>query len=283
MKGSQRIASFVLFFLSLTVAYAGGWPQKKGKGYFKLSQSILRADRYFNPEGMSIKIQPGISLYTTALYGEYGITDRLTLVGYIPFFTRAVQNNLERRNGEFVEGTALNSFGDTDIGIKYGLITDKSIVMSATLSLGIPFGNTGGEDTNFLQTGDGEFNQRLIVDISKSFYPLPMYANIMVGANNRTNGFSEEFHFGAELGYTYRKITAIMRVQGVESFRNGLTADNTQQSVFGNNVEFFSLLPELIYEFKKDKAGVSATYMTALSGSQILASPAYSMGLNFKI
>ncbi len=273
----------VFTFLSFQALAGGGWPQKKGKGYFKVGQFALIASRYYNPEGNKIRIEPKISLFTTSLYGEYGLTDKLTIVGYVPFFTRSILNNLQRRDGEFVEGNQLTSFGDTDIGIKYGLITDKPIVVSASLILGLPFGNPGGPETSSLQTGDGEFNQKLIIEASKSLYPIPAYVSVLVGINHRTEGFSEEFHYGIEAGYTYKSITAIAKLSGVESFMNGLTGDNSQQSVFGNNIEFLMFSPEFSYEFKSKKAGFTAGTSIALSGRQVLASPAYTAGVYLKI
>ena len=283
MKLSIKI-SFVLLTLTFQSIAGGGWPQKKGKGYFKLGQFVLVADRYYNPGGNRIGVEPRISLYTTSIYGEYGLTDRITVVGYVPFFSRSVLNNLQKRNGEFVEGGQLTSFGDTDIGLKYGLIKDKRVVVSASVTFGIPFGDTGGgAEISSLQTGDGEFNQKLTLEASTSFYPAPVYASVLVGVNNRTSGFSEEFHYGIEAGYTYKQLTVITKLVGVESFMNGTSGDNEQQSVFGNNIEFLMLSPELSYEFLSDKAGFTASTSIALSGRQILASPAYSAGVYIKL
>ncbi len=248
-----------------------------------MGQFVLVANRYYNPEGNRIRIEPRISLFTTSLYGEYGLTDRLTVVGYVPFFTRSILNNLQRRDGEFVEGDQLTTFGDTDIGLKYGLITDRKIVLSASLTLGLPLGNPGGPETSSLQTGDGEFNQKITVEASTSFYPVPAYASILIGFNNRTNGFSEEFHYGIEAGYTYKRLTVIAKLVGVESFMNGLSGDNVEQSVFGNNVEFLMFSPEISYEFMPEKAGFTAGTSVALSGRQVLASSAYTAGVYLKI
>ena len=282
MKFSIKKIYFILLLLSFQSMAGGGWLQKKGKGYFKLGQFALVADSYYNPEGNKIRIEPRISLFTTSVYGEYGLTDRITLVGYVPFFTRSILNNLQRLDGEFVEGNQLTSFGDTDIGFKYGLITDKSIVVSTTVTFGLPFGNPGGPETSSLQTGDGEFNQKLTLEASTSFYPVPAYASLFIGVNNRTNGFSEEFHYGVEAGYTIKNLTVIAKLAGVESFMNGDTGDNSEQSVFGNNIEFLMLSPELNYELMPGKAGISAGAGIALSGRQVLANTSYNAGVYLK-
>lgn len=275
------IALMLVLLQSNQVTAGGGWPQKKGSGFFKLGQYFLRSSQYFNPEGNLINVQPRISVYNTSFYGEYGITDRLTGIVYFPFFSRSTLNNLERRNGDFVPGDEVNSVGDTDISLKYGLIIDKPIVVSARLTLGLPLGNASGGSTGTLQTGDGEFNQMLTVEASHSFYPVPLYATVSAGFNNRTNNFSDEVRFGAEAGYTIGKFTAVARVNMVESLMNGDGSTNSNQGVFGNNIEYFSFSPELIYSITEN-AGVSVSVATAFSGRQVLASPALDVGAFIK-
>lgn len=274
--------TILLMTISSQQLYAGGgWPQKKGSGFFKLGQYVLRSNQYFNPEGSLIEVQPRISVYNTSFYGEYGITDRLTGIVYFPFFSRSTLNNLERRNGDFVEGDAVSSLGDTDISLKYGLIVNKPIVVSAKITFGLPLGKSSGGNTGTLQTGDGEFNQMLTIEASHSFYPIPLYASVAAGFNNRTNNFSDEVRFGAEAGYTFGKFTAVARVNLVESLMNGDGATNSNQGVFGNNIEYFSFSPEIIYSITK-KAGVSVSVATAFSGRQVLASPAFDVGAFIK-
>ncbi|MEL6557904.1 MAG: hypothetical protein AAFQ94_06955 [Bacteroidota bacterium] len=285
MKKNQIIAVGIALMLVLLqsnqVMAGGGWPQKKGSGFFKLGQYFLRSSQYFNPEGNLISVQPRISVYNTSFYGEYGITDRLTGIVYFPFFSRSTLNNLERRNGEFVPGDEVNSVGDTDISLKYGLIVDKPIVVSARLTLGLPLGNPSGGTTGTLQTGDGEFNQMLTIEASHSFYPVPLYATLSAGFNNRTNNFSDEVRFGAEAGYTIGKFTAVARVNMVESLMNGDGSTNSNQGVFGNNIEYLSFSSELIYSITEN-AGVSVSVATAFSGRQVLASPALDIGAFIK-
>lgn len=277
---------FTLIVLSICIVFisnaGGGWLNKKNEGYFKLGQYVLRANMYYNPEGDRIKVNPGISVYTTSLYFEYGLTDKLTAIGYLPFYSRSVLNALQRRNGDFVEGDKLTSFGDNDISLKYGLIQDKPIVVSAKLTFGLPLGNQRGGRTETLQTGDGEFNQMLTIEASRSFYPVPLYVSTAVGFNNRTNGFSDEFRYGLEVGYTMNKITALTRISGVESLMNGSSNPNSIQGVFGNNIEYLTIAPEVIYSVKEN-FGFSLSIATAISGRQVLANPAYEVGFFFKI
>lgn len=269
----------VLFLISSSfVSYGGGgWTKNKGKGYFKISQYTLIANQYFNPEGNLIRINPRISLYNTAIYGEYGLNDKFTTELYFPIFSRSVLNNLQKRNGEFIDGDKVSSVGDMNVSIKYGIHQEGSTVFSAKITLGLPLGDASGGRTGTLQTGDGEFNQMLSLDIGHSFYPIPVYANVSAGLNNRTKNFSDEFRYSVEGGVTMGNFVLIGRILGVKSLMNGNTEDNSNQGVFGNNVEYLSFTPEVLYNIKAHY-GISAAAGTAFSGKQVLASPSFEIG-----
>lgn len=284
----NRVAFFIILFLSTNVFAGGGWPQPKGKGYFKLFQWWVVADQHFTDLGL---IDPNVTngIFNTGVYGEYGFTDRITGIAYVPFFSRAYFNNVvSGTTGKIIEeGEAINSFGDTEIGIKYGITLNKPIALSATLKLGIPLGNNSGGTTGRLQTGDGEFNQLIQLDAGTGYKigKVGAYANAYAGFNNRSNGFSDEFHYGFEIGANLfdKKLTAIVRLYGIKSLKNGDLGDQVNStSIFANNSEHFTFSPELAFNFNK-KWGVSATYATALSGRIIFASPSYSVGVFLNI
>ena len=283
------IICLLLLFCSTSLIAGGGWPQPKKNGYFKLSQWWILSDQHYTDAGL---IDPNVTsgIFNTSLYAEYGFTDRFTGILYFPFFSRAVINNLRSETTKEIiaEGAAINSLGDTDIGIKYGIINNGKVALSASLTLGIPIGNSAGGPDKNLQTGDGEFNQLIQMDLgvplggseSTSFY-----GNIYTGFNNRTNDFSDEFRYGLELGagFLNRKLWLTGKLQGVESLRNGKTAaELNSTSVFANNAEYLSLGVEAAYNITDD-FGVSAGFASAISGKLIYAAPSYSVGVYFKL
>lgn len=286
----KRIIILILLvtFFSPVVRAGGGWPQPKKKGYFKLGQSAIISDQFYDLDGELIDLTT-ISLYTTSIYGEYGFTDRLTGILYMPFFVRSTLNEVERRQSGTIEpGDAVNSFGDTDIGLKYALIKDRKIAVAATLTFSLPFGKTAegfsdAGEPRILQTGDGEFNQLLTLEASTSFYPAPFYASVGAGFNNRTNDFSDEFRYSFELGYTgLKRFNLALKINGVESLRNGDPGGGAGNGIFGNNVEFLAISPEVSYNLN-EKLGVVTSAGFAASGSNILAAPNYSLGLFLKL
>lgn len=270
----------------MLVSAGGGWPKKKGSGYYKLSEWWVVSDQHFTNNGM---IDPHVTtgIFNTSLYAEYGITDRITGILYLPFFSRTYRNAVVSgtTGNTNSPGEAVNSIGDANVGIKYGLSKPGSkFAFAGSLIFGLPLGENAGGSDGSLQTGDGEFNQMIQFDLSKSFTlgNLPMYASVYTGFNNRTNNFSDEIRFGIEAGASFleSKLWTIGRLDVLESLQNGLTsADGSEgASVFANNTEYVSFTLEGAYYFT-EKFGASAALGGALSGSLIFANPSYSVGV----
>ena len=280
IKTMKKSTIIILLLLTTQMTWAGGgWPIPKGKGYFKLSEYFIRSNGYFAPSGDVIDIATA-GIYITSLYGEYGITDRFGVIAYVPFFSRATLNEQVDRNGNVLaQGDAVNSFGDTDISFKYGLITNKPIVVSATLTFGLPFGNDQGGETGVLQTGDGEFNTMIALEASRGINGGKGWINTLVGYNNRSNNFSDEFRWGLEIGHKFgKKWSGGIKFYSVNSLNNGSDFETPSNGIFSNNIEYLSFTPEVNY-FIKENLGVSASIGGALSAKRVLASPGYSLGV----
>lgn len=286
MRQKITFVTVCILVLSSDVFAGGGWTHHQRHGYFKISQWWVLSNQHYTDQG---KIDPNITsgLYNTSLYAEYGFTDRLNGILYFPFFSRAVRNNLySSTTGDIIlPGQAINSIGDTDIGLKYGIIKDKKFVLSTTLTLGLPIGNASGGYDGSLQTGDGEFNQMLSFDLSTSvpIGKVNTYYSTYVGYNNRTQGFSDEFRYGIEAGVTFfSKLTTIVRLYGIRSLRNGTSTIDNATSIFSNNAEYSAFSVEVAYDIT-DKFGMSANIAGAYSGKLIYANAAYSFGVYMKL
>lgn len=273
----------LLIFLSAQLLAGGGWVSKKGHGFFKLEQRWIRADQFFTAEGNIVPITT-TSIYLTNFYGEYGINNKIDLIASVPLVARNVLNETNYSlSGRTEPGDAVTSLGDMLVGAKYGIVQDRAVVLAASVYFGLPTGNPSGGNTMLLQTGDGEFNQLVKLDGGVSFHPLPAYATFGVGFNNRTKGFSEEFHYNVELGYTFReKVLLSARVWSVSSFFNGDTP-SVVNGIFSNNTEYFSYGPQLAYLHQGGKLGASISVDYAASGKNVLARPAWGAGVFLKL
>jgi len=291
MKKQAIIKSILLLITSLIFvasSYAGGpWPQLKNNGYIKISEWWIISNQHYTDQGL---IDPNLTngIFNSSIYAEYGLTDRLTGTVYFPFLSRAYFNNtVSGTTGEtLLSGEAINSLGDTDVSLTYGLLQGP-VVVSASLTLGIPLGKDTGGSLGTLQTGDGEFNQMLRVDAGTGFQigNLNAYASVYGGYNNRTEGFSDEIRFGLEAGITIlnNKLTAIARLYGIQSLNNGVEGRRENStSIFANNSEHLTFGPELAYNIS-DNWGLSAGFGTALSGKLIYAATSYNVGVFFTL
>ncbi len=289
----KRISYIIIIniILSQVALAGGGWPQPKGSGYFKLSEYWLVSDQHYTDLGM---IDPNLTIgfFSTSLYGEYGVTDRLTAQVFAPFFVRNLFNDqVSAATGEtIIDGEVISGLGDFDFTLKYGLSKPSSrLAISAGVTVGIPLGKTTGSTLENLQLGDGEFNVMPRVDLGTSwelgYEGLPMYLNVYSAFNKRTNDFSDEIRLGAELGIQFFKEKLLLsgKLNIVESLKNGIPSGlNSGASLFANNTEFTSVTVELAYDIM-EQMGVSFSSAIPFRGENVFANPAYSVGIYVKI
>ena len=280
----KKAIIIIILIFTAQVGYAQ-WSKGKGKGFYKLSAWYLQTDQHYTDTG---EIDPNVTRtqFNVNLYTEYGITNRLDVIAYIPFFSRATQNNIfSQTTGDLIQnGEAVSAFGDVDLGLNYNFFRKDRWSASAKLLLGLPTGEDSGGSDGSYQTGDGEFNQYLsgLVGYSTQINGLPFYAKTYLGYNNRTQNFSDELRFGLESGINLfnTKLWFIGRLDVVESLQNGsLNAQNSAQgNIFANNVEFVGISAEVSYYITK-KLGISFNYGGAISGRIIAANPSFSGGI----
>lgn len=283
MTLKKLIPTIAIIILSSQYSFSQ-WTKAKGKGYYKISAWYLETDQHYTDAG---DIDPNITRtnFNFNFYGQYGISKKWDLIAYVPFFSRIAQNDVvSGTTGQVLtEGEAINSIGDIDLGVNYGIFNKNSWALSAIFKLGLPTGkNEGGSDGSF-QTGDGEFNQLLQLNLGKPFkiYTQSFYGKVYLGFNNKTNGFSDQINTGLEVGTQVlkKKFWLIGRIRSLQSLHNGsLNAQNSQGSIFANNIEYVGAGGEIAYYVNK-KLGVSLSYSSLLSGKIIAANPSFSAGV----
>jgi len=267
--------------LAVFDANAGAWTQKRGRGYYELKFQLIRANRFYEPDGRIITI-PTLAEYTAGFYGEYGLNDWLTIFGNVPYKRVTLNRQFGGRTGfVFFPGDSVSGIADIDLGIRVGLLRNGPTVVSAGLQLGLPIGDDAQE--NGLLTGDGEFNQFISMQLGHSFYPRPLYFTGEAGFNNRTKGFSDEFRYEAELGYSlHSRLTLNFKINGVESFKNGDDAvRGGTGGLYANNQSYLAYGPGVFYSFYKN-LGVNTRAAFATRGQNVLARPAFFFGIFLK-
>lgn len=196
-------ASLIIAILCLPALYTfgqSGWTKGKGEGYTQLTLGYFASDTYVNLLEERMETATFRQIYAS-LYGEYGITSRITVLADWPVL------KLQR----FETTETVGGIGDLKLGVRYGLLQGKFPV-SVTLMPEFPTGPANQIAQNLenafdginLPAGDGEFNVHGIVAVSHSFYALPLYANLYAGYNARTQfdgrAFQDQLRGGLEIG-----------------------------------------------------------------------------------
>jgi protein XagA len=279
MKNLTQSIVYIVLIINLTpsVLTAQAWTKSKGTGFYKLDFSSIQATDVYDTKGDVVPFRT-LGNYTTSFYGEYGITNKITAIAYVPFFVRNVVNETKGRiTANVIEpGIVNNNFGDVDLGLRFALPV-KTFAMSLNLTFGLPTGDAKQADGLF--TGDSEFNQMLKLAAGKG--GKRWWGLSAVGFNNRTKGFSDEFRYDLEFGYKFfnDRLLAILKINGIESLNNG-TASAAATGLFSNNVEFMGIGPEVLYYVNTKKTmGLSARFAGALKGQNVLAAPSLSVGV----
>lgn len=248
-------------------AFAGGWTHPRGKGYFKLNEQVIRSGSYFRPSGRKIDITDQ-SRYTTSLYGEFGLVDRLTLVGYIPFYQRISE---DRPGSDAKTGT-----GDWELGARIGLLTNRATVVSIQVMAGLPLGDSYTDQEVGLFTGDGEFNQLFSLQVGHSLWPTPGYLKAEIGFNYRESGFSDELRYAFEAGFMVGE-----RI-GVSGWIRGVKALGIEDEWTRNDQQYVSIGPEINFYITAN-AGITAGVTKYTGAHNVLDAPAWDIGLFMRL
>lgn len=273
------IKTFLCCFILTHLAapgYAGGWPQPKGGYFLKLSEWWIASDQHFDMNGQVQTNTHEFGYYSTNLYAEYGLSNRVTGILYFPFLNYTYSIPPSR-----VGKLSAWAMGDAEVGLKYALVYNKPIAVSIQFLFGIPSGKKQGDIIGGLHTGDGEWNETIKLEAGSGFRlgSAEGWWNVMGGFNIRSNDFADEVLYGFESGLklSNNKITIIAWIGGIESVGEG-NQPVTPQSLFSNKREFLSLAPEAIYHVS-ETWGITAGVGTALSGQNIFANPTFSLGV----
>ena len=262
-----------VMILDSSIAHAGGWTQPKGRGYFKLSQQVISAESLFTANGSKTEI-PTVSGYTTSLYGEFGVTDRVTLVGYMPVYTHF---------GVDAEGfDATTGVGDWDAGIRIGILTKGPTVVGLQAMAGLPLGESGGDIV--LWTGDGEFNQHVSLQVGHSLYPAPAYLIGEIGYNNRKSSDSRDDNYADELRYSLQAGYTIAERIGVSVWLRGVEALDRADDEFHprNDLEYLSFGSQIDIHVLPN-AGITAGMSRFTRSHNLLDAPVWEVGLFLKL
>jgi len=276
MKPKLLILSILCFFFSFV--HAGGpWATGKGKAYTQVGASFNHYNAIFY-NGTKLYLPPPITDNTYQFYGEFGITDKFTLISNIPFKTLSIQNKSAFTNVPYAVGN-LNGFGNISLAGKYSF-WEKKINIAAQISV-----ENGTNLANYqtgLRTGYGAWAVTPSFIIGKGFKK--WYAFADAGFAFRSAGYSEEIVSNAEIGYTpFNRFWLALAFNNKNTLKNGNVADNygQQTSLYVNNQSYNAFGLKVSYGFS-DNIGLNASAYGAFAGNLVAAAPTFCASFYYK-
>jgi len=132
-------------FLVASSAHAGAWTKPAGGGYAKVGSSTFVSDHGFDERGERVEGDGFLlSAQTLYAYSELGLSDKLTLVGFVPY---VIATNQHESGVNF----HTLSTGDAMLGVQMAIFTVENVVTSARAEVKIPL-YVGGPSIRGRQT-----------------------------------------------------------------------------------------------------------------------------------
>jgi hypothetical protein len=253
-----------------------------GAGWLRLGQQVIGSNAFFDSNEDIVPIRTNM-LYTSSLSGEYGLSDRFSVTVNFHFFVRTTINNIQyNQSGEIEQGRALNSIGDSEIGLRARLFNVSNLTALGFVKLGLPLGtkSTIGTDSD-LQTGDGEFNQLAGLQLLLAVANEKLFISGYCALNNRTENYSDEIRFGFSANYYSDKFTVMAKFNVLETLFND-TAPVSLNGIFSNHREFVSPGVEVMFR-PFPCIGIFTSVDFYPSGRNTLAATDFSTGLELMI
>ena len=243
-----------------------------------LAENWLVSDKHYDGMGELKDNFVEFGYYSSFVEVEYGVGDRMAISLYFPFLNytyTVLPVSLQKQ--------AIWKTGDAEVGITYDFTHGKTISVKAGLYLGLPLGFHG---QGALQTGDGEFNQLVKLDM---MHPVRSIENtiwwgLYAGFNNRTRQYAEEFLFGAEAGIRVvpDKVNFLLSIDGIKAIgKKAGASDINSQSLFSNFRERLLITPKAGFQINSD---LEARIQTGIpvSGRNIFADLLFGISVNYQ-
>lgn len=279
MKNCIKI---LVFFISASAFAQSPWTQKKGEFYTQLSFTTIPSytDVFGDPD---YKTLGEITDNTIQFYGEYGFSDKTSLIVNLPLKLISINDFEDPRidcGGDCSEDFKESALGNLEIGLKHNFYR-KDWILSGQFSVEA---NTGSYDaTSGIRTGYDAFTFTPLFTAGRSFDKT--YIQSFIGANIRTNDYSSNFKIGGEVGYKITKgIWLIGFVDIVKSLKNGdivLPLENTLTALYVNDQDYGAYGLKGIGEFT-NKFGLTAGFGGAFFGNNVAKQVALNFGLYHK-
>lgn len=231
----------MLFLITFKINSQSGWTREAKGFYGQVTASTFSSKDFYTTTGTLSDQGSTFNSNSLSLYGEYGITNRLTSILSVPAL---VLNN-------FSTTQTVAGVGGIKLGFKYKIFKESPIAIQVDFDIpsndGVNFATAkepddfGQINTINLPTSDGEFNIWTNLIASHSFPNGKTYGSIYSGVNFRTESFSNQFQAGAELGHLFLdKFYFIGKLRVQEKLNSKDNGNQNASFLFGEGTTFTS-------------------------------------------
>jgi len=283
MKRAALKIVLLLMLIFQAVAFGGGpWTQPANRGYGQLSfTGILAYDRLFTADGSGITLNRDVTDMTLMGYFEFGVNDRLTLIGYIPYKMVKTADDINP-NGDFADtlmAGSLSGFGNPGLAVKFSLIRGK-VLLSGQVRIDAEI--FARERNTGLRTG--YFARSVIPSLIVGGGTSRFYAFAEAGVRLRSNGYSNDFVANMEAGYSFfGKLWLAGAGDILQTLSEGnRPADGSEHTgLYADGQEYIAYGVKMIYEISP-KWGINGSIFSAGSGNLVPKTAPFTVGLYYK-
>lgn len=219
--GMAPILIAALSILAPQAAYAGAWTLEKGQVWSKVTGLYQATDEHYDKDGEPSGIPADYTSQEVYLDVYYGVTKRFDLGVQFGAINRKFGNFTSNRHREMFGYRAKESgLGDIRVFGKVNLVHEPVV---GTLMLGIkaPTGDFRAAP-EAMSAGNGQWDVELVAQIGKSYWPIPVYANIDLGYRLRETNETihhnpdDELIYNLEIGASPVEILNIaLKLEGI--------------------------------------------------------------------
>ena len=276
-------------FILLTISILGlnatqaqqAWTKEKGKFYAQVGTSYLTYTQLLNG-----KIKPSewqslnakLTDITVQAYGEYGITDKLTVSAQLPFRLLSVKDVVAPNT---ISAGSLTALGNIQAALTANFYNKEGIVISGKANVALPtakYDAPTGLRSGFDATS---VEPSIMAGIGRSKF----FASGEFGYVFRTNSYSNRIHVAGQIGKFFgknKKILGILNVELMKSRTNGTYDDgtSTKTGLYLDRQDYLSPTIKIGY-----KATPKVTLWASAGGglAPITKNIAASPGLSFSV
>lgn len=287
---------FTLLISSLALQLSNAqsaWTKEKNKGYLQLQyNTIPKYDEVFQESGSkSLFPYRELTQMSFNFYGEYGITDKTTIISHIPLKIMKsgdLNSNIQWEVLDNPGGNVLDiayipkeetlvALGNVELGIRQQLYSSSFVVAA---QLNVELNTSSFNEESGLRTGYDAYSFIPTLNIGKGWNK--SYIQGFTGAALRTNDYFQSFKIGAEYGYkAHRNLWAIVFIDGLITIDEGNIDTSFLDGhtyMYVNNQEYMAYGLKLNYS-KNDKIGFNFGFGGAFSAKRVAKMASLSFGI----